>query len=675
MNQETFFKKYFSWIFFSIYLVVGLLIFSDYGMSWDEELNRIGTANPEYNYVVHDNAEKLVAGSDKYHGPSFELLLFSAERMLNLSDTRQIYFLRHFITFFFFWLSSIFLFLLARNIFKGDGIAILCLLMYVLSPRIFGESFYNSKDLGFLSFFTISLYTLQRFLSEKKILFAFLHALATGFMIDIRITGVIVPIVTVAFFVIDIFLSDNKSPKMSFVLIVYFIFQFSFIVLFWPVLWLGPFHHLNAAFAEMKNFPWQGSMLFMGELIPAQHLPWYYLPLWIMITIPFLYTLLFFSGMFFLIAGFFKTRLNFLKEHLIVFALLSLATIPILAIIIFGSSVYDGWRHLYFVYSPMVIIAGFGGMKIYDLIIHSSLQKKIVTGILIVQFTYLIVQMIMDHPHQNVYFNLPARMVFNPILQNFEGDYWGLSYRKGLEEILAKDTAQTIHVRVENDPGLINLEMLKPEDRARINFHIDPRIADYWLAEFRGREVDPEKVDAKMIEQIKSSSGTLLTLYKGDRQNSPMSIVSNTQINFDDTVKRDNLTSEKSFSGKFSQLLEPSFFSSEISFPIDTTNEKEFIEYQISVNVNSSSVIPELIIYLTVRRNDSTVYWARENMQNRISADHWIPFRWNMILPDHLVHAGDVVKAGIWNISDSKVFIDDFGMRVARYSVRRAPMK
>jgi len=678
MNQELFFKKYISWIFFAVYLIIGLLIFRDYGMSWDEELNRTATALPEYNYVFHGDEQKLVESSEKYHGPSFELLLFFAERVFNLTDTRPIYFLRHFITFFFFWLSSVCFFLLTRKIFKRDGIAILCLLMYVLSPRIFGESFYNSKDLGFLSFFTISLYTLYRFHSEKKFITGFFHAMVTGFMIDIRITGILIPLMTFFVFAGDMILEESqRKSRQLLIVLFYIIFQFAFIILFWPVLWIDPLFHLKGAFAQMSSFPWNGVMLFMGELIRPQNMPWYYLPVWMIISIPALYILLFLCGSIFLSGRLIKSDLpagqaglNYYRTHSFIFISFILVLAPLLAVIVFGSVVYDGWRHLYFIYAPFVLIAGYGASVLYERFSESGRIKKLLSVVFSLQFLYLAVLMVGDHPHQHVYFNLPSRMIFKPVTMNFDADYWGLSYRNGLEEILKNDTAQLIHVRVENDPGIFNLEMLRPEDRSRITFHGDIHETDYWLAEFRGRKIDPQKVNAVIDKQIKNSSGTLLTVYKGLRSSTPARELADSKINFDDTLHYDNLSSEKSFSGKFSQEIPPSAMSAFINISADSLMNDEIGEYQFTASVNSTWKIPEVVMIFNVQRKDSTVYWGSESLQNRISSqDTWIPFRWNLTLPQGLVNSGDIVKAGIWNLSQHRIFVDDLELKVVRYTV------
>jgi hypothetical protein len=276
----------------------------------------------------------------------------------------------------------------------------------------------------------------------------------------------------------------------------------------------------------------------------------------------------------------------------------------------------------------------------------------------------------MDHPHQHVYFNLYSRIIFRPVTLNFDADYWGLSYRKGLEEILRRDTSKVVHVRVESDPGIFNLEMLKPEDRERIQIHGNLNTTDYWLAEFRGRRIDPKKVNAEMEWQIENSSGALLTVYKGLRNSTPSKILSDTLINFDDTVPRENVSSEKSLSGKYCEVIPPFSMGTHIRILADSIMDDEIAEYQLSTGLNSTEKIPEVIMFINVARNDSTIYWGTESLQNRISnPGMWMPFRWNLTLPAGMVHTGDKVTSGIWNLSQHSIYTDDLELKVVRYTV------
>ena len=668
--------NYFSKIFFPLYLIVGLFIFRDFGISWDEGINRIGTALPEFNYVFHGDQKTLLENSEKYHGPSFELLLLSAERIAHVTDTRSIYLLRHFITFFFFWLSSLFLFLLARKLFTRDLVAIACVLMYVLSPRIFGESFFNSKDIGCLSFFTISLYTLHRFISRKTLWNGFLHALVTGFMIDIRITGLIMPFVTTLAWIMEFTISRNRnifSARQLFVFLTYVLLQILFIVIFWPVLWLNPVHHLQEAFAQMSNYPWTGNVIFMGEAMAAKNIPWYYLPLWMLISIPVLYSVLFIIGIVFCILKPLRLRQDNDPADQFVFVVTMLVLIPIAAVILLHSVVYDGWRHLYFVYAPFVVVAGYA-LEFICRKFKKAFQRRIIASVLCLQFLMVVFTIVSDHPLQYVYFNLPARLMLAPVTQNFDGDFWGISYRKGLECILEKDTSTLIHVRVENDPGIFNLEILPPEQRNRFSIHGELHECDYWLAEFRGRMINPDKVNAKIFDKIDNSSGRLLTIYKGIRNETAQEEIFNSEIDFEDTSISKRVTPLFFASGKFSQELNPNNSSSDpLYFTTANLGEEEVEEVQMHVLVNSEVYNPNTVIVLKVMRRDSLVYRSTESLQYRLNdPGDWTSFRWNVTLVPSDIREGDVVSAYVWNLDQSKVYVDDFKVAVLKLKVGKS---
>jgi hypothetical protein len=68
-----------------------------------------------------------------------------------------------------------------------------CLL---LSPRIFADAFYNSKDIPFLAAYTICLFSLLWFLDKPNFGRAALHGVFTAAMLAIRLPGLIMPALT-----------------------------------------------------------------------------------------------------------------------------------------------------------------------------------------------------------------------------------------------------------------------------------------------------------------------------------------------------------------------------------------------------------------------------------------------------------------------------------------------
>lgn len=166
------------------YLALGLGIAGDYGISWDEQVNR------EFGQRSLDLALRLLGipgpapeaaaepGPAAEYGPSFELLLAALERLSGAEDSREVFLLRHRATFLAFWAGAACFFLLLRRVLEDAALALAGTGLLVLSPRIFADSFYNSKDAVLLALFIVSSYTGLRLLEEKTAGRAAAHALA-----------------------------------------------------------------------------------------------------------------------------------------------------------------------------------------------------------------------------------------------------------------------------------------------------------------------------------------------------------------------------------------------------------------------------------------------------------------------------------------------------------------
>ena len=112
-------------------------------------------------------------------------------------------------------------------------------MFYIGSPRIFGDSFFNNKDLIFLSLITIALFycfkLFKVFNYKNIILFSLFCALATSS----RVLGIFLPISVVSILFFDIL--DKKISKEFIIKILFLILlYFSFTILLWPYLWSAP---------------------------------------------------------------------------------------------------------------------------------------------------------------------------------------------------------------------------------------------------------------------------------------------------------------------------------------------------------------------------------------------------------------------------------------------------
>ncbi len=490
-------------LFFFIFLILGFFIYDDYGISCDEAIQRqIGITN--YNYIVHRN-DDLITNLDRYHGPFFEIFLIGAEIIWDhfrdsngYLDIREVYLLRHFITFLTFFTGVFFFYLLCKHHFGNWKVALLGSLLLILSPRIFSHSFYNTKDLPFLSLFIISIYTLIKFLDKKTWGRAFFHSLTCALLIDVRIMGIFVPCLTFFFIGIDyIFESEpttKKCRKTIPVIAFYGVLLVFFITLFWPILWEDPVYHFIEAFKNLKHHIWYLDVLYLGEYMPAVDVPWHYIPVWFVITTPILYILFFIIGLFFILCSWIRKSQLLIKnkqaENSLIFLLWFF--IPLLTVIVLQSILYDSWRHMFFIYPAFLLFTLNGITNSYTWI---SLKLKgylykVATILFVVilsgGFSQILYFMIKYHPYQNIYFNRMAGKNMISIKQNFELDYWGLSFKKAFEYIINNDSDQIIDLHFNNYCGNTTFfNILPQEQRNRLRYVEKLDDAKYFLSNFR----------------------------------------------------------------------------------------------------------------------------------------------------------------------------------------------
>jgi hypothetical protein len=514
-------SKLFTVSFFALYLVVGLLAFDDYGVSWDEGHNR-RNGQISARYVTGQVAQVLGIRSpteletqihtypDRDYGVFVELPLYALETTLGLDDSRDRHHARHLATFLIFWGASIAFFFLAKNRFGRWWIALIGCALLIASPRIFAHSFFNSKDIGFLSVLIVAVYTLQRLRSDPSVLNVALHAVASAAAVSTRIVGVLIPAITLVVIGLD-FASRTLSPtrprRVGVITLAYLAALVLLTTAFWPYLWSDPIGNFAEAFRNMSRFRWESTVLYRGEFMLSSELPWHYVPVWIGVTTPILYLALFFVGAGSLLNAVWTSKARTWSERgnsedLIYVTLL---LVPIASAILLRSVLYDGWRHMYFVYPAFLMIA-LRGVSVCARTVRREpgpsggpdpslgpgpsrgrMALGITAGAIMgVSILGTVRWMVVNHPHQHVYFNALAGEgnILSDDGHPFELDYWGLSYREGLEYLLERDGSGVIAVSTANMPGDLSGQILAPEDRNRLRF-VELEDATYLLSNFR----------------------------------------------------------------------------------------------------------------------------------------------------------------------------------------------
>ena len=407
-------QKFLVMAFFAFFLCVGVSLFKDYGVSCDEGLSQ-ASGRVTINYILHGDPTLLTFGA-KHYGTWFDTFLVVLEKALPLAGTtRSIFLMRHLLTFFVFYVGVVFFYKLARYHFKSRKAGLLASLFFIVSPRIFADAFYNPRDIPFMVLCVISLYTLVRYLGDKRSFWcAFSHALACSLLIDTRIPGVLVPCLTGVFMAGDALGASSSGLKerraiinfLGFVLWLLF-----FTVLFWPFLWTSPWKHFVEAFHVMSRYPWPSTDFYRGQYLPATQIPWHYFPVWLAITTPLFYSVCFVGGSLGLMAQFLRRPAKLYAEKRNDLVFVAFFYTALAAVIIFKSVLYGGWRHMFFTYPAFLMIAVRGLLFLFEFIRQrfrgalGFFLRGVLIAIILMSLAGTVGLMVRLHPYQNVYFN------------------------------------------------------------------------------------------------------------------------------------------------------------------------------------------------------------------------------------------------------------------------------
>ncbi len=503
LNPEFFLP----FLFFFVLLIIGLFIYDDYGISWDEPLqHQVGLATSDY---IAGSNNDLLGNDNCYLNPFIAWLEVLPEKLLNLNNERDIFLSRHLFNFLFCWVGLIFFYLLARKIFRHYHLALIACLIYILMPRLFAHCFYNSKDLPFLSLFIVNAFVLILWLEQpswKKIMWL---ALCCGMLTGARIAGIFFPVILIVIAALGFLTQRLKMREIKMVIGYLMLYPVS-VYIFFPTFWHHPFEQFLKAVSVMSHHPYEVTTFFMGETVSSLHTPWYYIPVWMAIIIPLGWCLLFLTGLAALAWMWLRSpKLFSLQWTFIILWLI----FPVATQIILHSSTYDDGRHLFFTYPPLILIAVMGFQSMNTMMfmkkkVLSLLPSGIAWCTFLYTSLYLLVFMIQFHPFQYAYFNVIGRKYANDY---FEKDYWGLSYRNALEYLVKYDRGSQLDVRWKVDPCEWNLIWLPDEDRKRIN-RVKPEDCTYYLTNYRSHH--PADASDEKIYDLKVQGNTIMAVYK-----------------------------------------------------------------------------------------------------------------------------------------------------------------
>lgn len=487
-------------IFLLLCAVIGWICHGDFGVSEDEPA-MLAYGQDTILYLFHGGT--VPSQSDwNFLGPSVQALLAFMNDLWNFKLLRDVWLLRHFLTFLIFLGGLGAFFALAKRLTGSVWWALLGAVWMFLSPRLFAHAFVNPKDIPALTFFTASMLTLVRMLEKPTWTRILLHALLCAVSISLRPFALLLPLLTL----LCLAAQEETTTKRVKMMVFYLIATALLTIAVWPRLWHDPLGGLIGALTD--NTSRNAATFYMGTL--TNNLPWHYVPVWMAITIPPLYTVLFLIGSALTIVHLARHPLSMLREQTLPALAVLWIFVPVLAQIILHIGIFDEWRHLLFIYPGFLLLSLIGALWLW----HRFPVKNVRIALAIIGIgstLWTAGWMTVHRGLQQDYFSVPASLVQG----KFEGDYWGMAYKQGLEWVMRNETGAQIRIYGANRTVLDNAQMLSDKDQNRLALTGDPARADFILDTYRWSKYVPVLPESDLVHAITVGGVRVLGIYKG----------------------------------------------------------------------------------------------------------------------------------------------------------------
>jgi hypothetical protein len=453
INQDSFMpnaKSLRSFMFIAaLVLIYGLGSYAALksGVTWDTEREQ-STLRINFNAVnglVHGDLTAyrgLMDYQDKYYGIGFHAPAYPVQMMLykpvaaflDVDGATAFLRVKQWLAFNLFFASGILMLLISGRLVPDESFSRLVSLSYLLWPYLLGQALLNVKDVpfmfGWLLCSYLSMLMMDKYYRGRPIgrFFVLALAIATGWLISIRISGILIFIQYFLLFLgarrLAVSRGFGEANSVKAYLLIFIVGIALFVYLSYPAFWLNPLQ-VFMSILYMSHHP-MGILghctLTLGECMPAVSLPMSYIPVWLSVKLPVVIML-----------GYLLLPLtlrNIAKDApgrcFFRSCLYSSIMIPALLAIIPNLTLYNELRQVLFLMPLFYLV---GAMSIY------AFSRKVAIAALLAMIVLFSIDNLMAYPYQYVWFNEIARQF--RVENYFETDYWGSSGRGLSRQLLA----------------------------------------------------------------------------------------------------------------------------------------------------------------------------------------------------------------------------------------------
>ena len=514
----------------ALLLVGGLAVLDDYGVSHDERRQReIAVANARYATGDRDALYGL-GKADHLYGIAFEAPLLLVERAFRLGDSRGVHLTRHLLTHLFFLTGGLFAYLLARRLFGARTLALFAMLFFLLHPRLYGHSFFNSKDIPFLALFMVALFLAHRaFRRDSAAAFLLLGA-AAGALVNIRIAGVVLVAAVLAARTLDFALARGWAERKR-ALLTTGVFAGGALLAVYaslPHLWADPAGRAAEWWSVSSTHPTITQELFRGTLYRSVDFPAEYVSVWLSLTSPPFVLLLGLVGAGAVLWRAGRAPRKAIGDTRLRFALLTLGCfgLSLLGAVVLDVNIYNGWRLMFFLWAPFSLVAVYGlrwlARELMPARLRAAAPAAAGAGL-----AAAMVSMALIHPNEQVYFNVFAdRVAPEHLRTQYVMDHGGHPLREALERLLDQNPSSQVAAHgIGGTPEFlldVNAEILPRQTRGRLSK--EPEIGGFGFAHGPGSRVGLAAASVKVYGNtiaVAERKGDPRAVYEATRGREP----------------------------------------------------------------------------------------------------------------------------------------------------------
>ena len=368
-----------------------------------------------------------------------------------------------------FTLGAFALYAVCRELGLPRPAALLGPVFLLLSPRFFAQGHYNNKDIALMALALCALWQALALARRpglaRGLCFAAFGALAA----NTKVAGAAIWCVCALFVLIDLLARRRMNGRMWAVGGVTLAAFLGFYALLTPALWASPGAFVRYLVDNALAFQrWQNYILFRGTVfdLTRQSLPWYYLPYMIFATTPLWALLMIALGTLGVCMAAVKRLRRGDMDGLKLLLPVLLWVLPLGFAVLTRTNVYNGWRHFYFLYGPMLALAAWGAYALWRKLARK--RRAAFAGMLGLCMAFSAAGIAGQHPYQYAY--------YQPLVQACgtdynELDYWNVSVRDALAELLELEEGELTIAPADAwaENGLAKaLEALNDGQRARV---------------------------------------------------------------------------------------------------------------------------------------------------------------------------------------------------------------